>query len=168
MKTNEWIAVIIVMIIVSVIVSLITANLVGKSPLLSPTIYQSTEYQILNPNGTLIGKLVASIDGKSFALMNTAGGNIKLVGNVSVQGSLTPTSLSSDRITTKTIKGNGDLILTTGNNGTLRLSPEMKRVVVQGTLTTDNFSVTNLKGTGNAYACIDKNGTIYRNLTACK
>ncbi len=78
MKTNEWIVGVIVMVIISVIISLITANIVGKSPLLSPTIYQSTEYQILNNSRMLIGKIVTSTDGKSFALINRIRGDIKI------------------------------------------------------------------------------------------
>lgn len=77
-------------------------------------------------------------------------------------------SLNTRYITTTTIKGDGDLTLTTGNNGRLILNPERKSVVVEGTLTTDYFSVTTLAGEGIAYACIDDNGKIFRSLTSCR
>ena len=103
------------------------------------------------------GKTISTKGGSTSALTLTSDNKLIMVDG----------TLRSDYITTKTIKGDGDLTLTTGNNGALLLNPEKKSVVVNGTLSADYFSVTNLKGDGNAYACLDNNGKLFRSTKPC-
>jgi len=164
---------VVVAIIVSVIVVNVTGNIIKVNPVSKDTeqVYTkaeidkrlSYELQLYNLNTSSIwgvenGKLSLNTYGADIVL-SPKYGNLYLVG--------TPKWLVNGTYTSSTIKGEGDLILTTVGNGALILNPTGRVVDVRGTLVTNAFSVTSLRGNGTAYACVDNTGKIVRSYTAC-